>query len=85
MFVNVLTSTTKKMQFSEIAEHYRQACKRVKAAIKASPYKAQWFQQQLGFAGKPDIYYRRLNAGTWTPDQLTKIGLLLEGKEVITD
>jgi hypothetical protein len=71
------------MNFTQVAEAYREACANVREAIENSIYKPSWFMIQLGFSKSPSAYYRRLKAGEWEPDQLRKIGLLLEGKAVI--
>ena len=70
------------MKFGDIASAYLEACKNVKEAIQNSRFKPTWILEQLGFGKSPSAFYRRLNEGNWTPEQLLKIGLLLEGKEV---
>jgi hypothetical protein len=68
------------MDFQLAAAAYEQACKAVKQAIKDSPYKVEYWIQQLGFGSSPTAYYRRLKSENWEPEHLAKIGLLLAQK-----
>jgi hypothetical protein len=68
------------MNFKEVAEAYQKACAGVRDAIKNSRYKAQYWQQQLGFSKSPAAYYDRLNAGNWEPQHLMIIAQLLDQK-----
>lgn len=66
------------MDLLSISSQFKKAQQSVRALIKQSDYKVQWFIKGLGLP--QSAFYNRYKVGNWDASHLEKLSFLLAGK-----